>query len=112
MTELALAIWEYLITLRNEVDLFWGKPLTAPSMLFVITRWTMLANALLQLPPTTEATFDFVPLLHNSDTDIFPSNCEALFWVAEVLDYAGFIWTACKQVHFTAISFFCVLSGT
>ena len=65
--ELALAIWEYLITFASEVDLFWRKPVTAPSMLFAGTRWMMLVNALLQIAPNTEATFDYMPLLRMSD---------------------------------------------
>ena len=72
-TESALAIWEYLITLESEVDLFWRKPLTAPSMLFVAARWIMLTTALVEFAPTTESTFDSMLLLRMSPTLIpFP----------------------------------------
>ena len=81
-------------------------------MLFVVTRWIMLAYAILQIAPNTEATFDSMPLLCKLDTDIFPSNCEALNWVGEVFYYAGFIETACKQAHFTVTSLFGVLNDT
>ena len=33
--------------------------MTATSLLFVATRWIMVANALLMLAPVTEATSDF-----------------------------------------------------
>ena len=46
--------------------------MTTPSMLFVITRWVMLATALLQIAPNTETTFDFMLLLRTSDVDVFP----------------------------------------
>ena len=98
-TQSALGIWEYIITLASEVDLFWRKPVTAPSMLFIVTRWIMVADALMQIAPTTEATFDSMPLLCTSDIDIFPSNCEALIWAGLALDFAGFIMTARKQAH-------------
>ena len=85
--------------------------MTAPSMLFIIIRWIMLATAALQISPTTEATFDSILLPHMSDTDIFPSDCEALNWAAEVLYLAGFIETACKQAHFTATFLLFVLNS-
>ena len=104
-TESALAIWEYLITLESEVDLFWRKPVTAPSILFIAIRWIMLATAFMQIAPNTEATLDSMPLLHMSDIDTFISNCEALVWAQEVLNFAGYIGTARKQAHFiTTIS--------
>ena len=62
-TELALVIWEYFITLASEVDLFWRKSVTATSMLFVATRWIMLATVLLEIAPNTEARFESMPLL-------------------------------------------------
>ena len=101
-TESALVIWEYIITVASEVDLFWRKPLTAPSMLFITTRWIMLANAILQTVPNTEATFDSMLLPCMSDIDTFLSNCEAFTWAGEVLYLAGLIGTARKQAHFTA----------
>ena len=112
MTQLVMAIWEYLITLASEVDLLWRKPVTAPSILFVAIRWIMLVNALVQFAPVTEATFDSTPLLHVSGIDTFPSDCDALVWATEVLSLAGFIETACKQDYFTATSIFCALNGT
>ena len=111
-TESVLAIWEYIITLTSEVDLFWRKPVTAPSMLFIATRWIMLATALLQIVPTTEATFDSMPFLHTSDIYIFLSNCEALIWVQEVLGFAVFIVNARKQAHYTTTSIFRAPNGT
>jgi hypothetical protein len=109
----ALSIWEYLITLESEVDLFWRKPLTAPSILFIATRWIMLASALLQIVPTLKTTFDSMPLLRMSNIDTFISNCEALVWAQMAFVLAGFMATACKQTHFTATrSFLCVLNGT
>ena len=111
-TESALSIWEYLITLASEVDLFWRKPMTAPSMLFVGTRWIMLATALLQIAPNTEATFESMPLLCTSDIDTFPSNCGAAVWAVQVLYIAGFIATAREQAHSTTTPLLCVLNGT
>ena len=110
-TESVLAIWEYIITLTSEVDLFWRKPVTAPSMLFVATRWIMVATVLLQIVPTTEATFDSMPLLCTSDIDIFHSNCEALIWAEQVLYLAGFMVTAREKAHSTATSIVRVLNG-
>ena len=111
-TQSALAIWEYIITFSNEVDLFWRKPVTAASMLFIVTRWNMLATALLQIVPNTDATFGYMPSLCTSDTDIFSSNCDALNWAAEVLSFAGYIGTACKQADVTTTSPFRVLNDT
>ena len=111
-TDLALPVWEYLITLANEIDLFWRKPVTAPSILFIATRWIMLANALLQFAPATEETYDSIPLLRMSDIDTFLSNCNAVNWAVQVLYLAGFIATACKQAHATTTSLLCVLNGT
>ena len=72
----------------------------------------MLASALLQFVPNTEATFDPMLLLHMSYIDTFLSNCEPLIWVEEALYLVGFIVTACKQNHFTATrSFLSVLNG-
>ena len=51
----ALVIWEYIITLTDEVMVFWAKPLTTTSLLFVFTRWIMMANALLSIIPLTES---------------------------------------------------------
>ena len=108
----ALSIWEYLITLASEVDLFWRKPVTAPSMLFIVTRWIMLANAFGQFIPITEAMFDSMPLLCMSDIDTFLSNCEAMIWAGEVLYLAGFIVIARKQAHFTSTSLLRALTDT
>ena len=110
-TESALAIWEYIITLPDEVNLFWRKPVTAPSMLFIATRWIMLTYALMQIAPVTEATFDSMPLLCTSDIDIFPSNCGALIWAEQVLYLAGFMVTAREKTHSTATSIVRVLNG-
>lgn len=95
-TESVLAIWEYLITFTTEVDIFWKKPMTATSLLFVVTRWIMVLNALLEFAPITETTFDSIPSSHVSDVDIFLSNCEAFTWFIDVLYYAEYIATACK----------------
>ena len=70
--------------------------MTATSFLFIITRWTMVANALVQFAPITETTFDFILWSHMSDVDIFLSDCEALDWAIEVLYFAGYIEIACK----------------
>ena len=78
--------------------------MTTTSLLFVATRWTMLANALLQFAPTTESTFDSILSSHLSDTNILPSNCEALIWSSEILFFAEFIGTACKHTHSAAMS--------
>jgi hypothetical protein len=114
-TELALAIWEYVITLASEVDLFWRKPLTAPSMLFIATRWIMVTAAVMQFAPPTETALGSMSFLRiMSDADIFLSNCEALNWAAAALGLAEFIGTARKQAHFTALSLLrvCILNGT
>lgn len=111
-TESALVVWEYLITLANEVNIFWKKPLNATSLLFIVTRWIMLANALLQFVPITETTFDLRLLLCISDINTFSSNCAALNWVTEALFLVQFLATACKQAHFTATALLCFLNGT
>lgn len=86
--------------------------MNATSLLFVVTRWTMAINALLDLAPTiNETTFDSTPSSHVLDINIFLSNCEAITWVINVLYYAGYIVTAGKQLHFTAISHIFVLNS-
>ena len=109
-TKPAPAIWEYFITFANEVDIFWTKPVSAPSMLFIATRWNMLATALLQIAPTTEATFGFMLLLRTSDANMSLSNCKALTWAVQVLFVAQFIGTARKHAHFTATSLLCSMA--
>ena len=106
MIDLALAFWEYLITLANEVDIFWRKPVTVSSVLFIGTRWIMLANALLQIAPITEATSVSMLLLCLSDIDIFISNCDAMIWAIEAFYLVQFVGSACKQAYFTASSIF------
>ena len=71
----------------------------------------MLANAVLQFAPITEATFDSLLLLRLSDINIFPSNCDALGWVVEMLNLAQYIGTTRKHAHFTATSFFGAHNG-
>ena len=74
----------------------------------------MLATALLQFVPITEATFESMPLLPMSDridSDTFLSDCEALFWAVLVLYLAGFIVTAREQAHSTTTPLLCVLNG-
>ena len=86
--------------------------MTAPSILFIAIRWIMLVNALLQFAPVTEATYDSMFLLHMSDVNIFPSNCAALVWAAEILYLGGFLETARKQAYSTTTSIFNALTGT
>ena len=110
--ESALVIWEYTITIADEVDIFWRKRMTPTSLLFVATRWIMVASALLQFAPVTEATSDFMLLPRMSDIDIFRSNCAALTWVLQVLFYAEYVVAACKKARFSAISLLCVINST
>ena len=42
-------LYEYLITLGLEVQLFWGREITGASILFFINRYTMLFDALFYL---------------------------------------------------------------
>ena len=112
LMEPVLALWEYLITLTHEVNIFWRKPKTATSLLLVITRWNMVAIALLQIVPTAGTMFGCILLPHVSDINIFPSNCEALIWVIYMLHTAGYIEIACKQAHFIVVHLSCVYSHT
>ena len=86
--------------------------MTATSLLFVATRWIMVASALLQFAPVTEATFDSTLLPCMLDVDIFHSNCAALTWVLQVLFYAEYVIAACKRLHFFATSLLCVINST
>lgn len=110
-TEPAMAIWEYFITFASEVDIFWRKPVTAPSMVFVFARWIMMANALMQFAPVTEATYDSMLLLRISEIDTYLSDCDALTWAAEVLYLAALIGTIRKQAHYTTTSPLCILNS-
>ena len=60
----AFVIWEFLITFANEVDIFWRKQATATSLLFVVTRWSMVLNVLLEFVPVTETTYEFTSSTH------------------------------------------------
>ena len=73
--------------------------MTAISLLFVITRWTMVAGALVQFVPVTEATFDSILLSHVSKINILHSKCAAPEWASDVLYYVSWIATACKRGH-------------
>ena len=84
--------------------------MTAPSLLFVATRWTMVAIALLEFAPIIKTAFDPMPLSHVSYINIFYSNCKTLPWLISALYYAVFIETACKQVYYTTISLFVLLT--
>ena len=68
-------------------------------MLFVVTRWIMLATALQHLVPIAETRFDSTPLPRMSDIDTFRSDCKALFWAGNVLYFAQFVGTARKQAY-------------
>ena len=111
ITAQVLALWEYLITFTNEVDIFWTKPYTATSLLFIVTRWTMVVNAALQFVPDTETTFASIPLSLISDINFSVRNCEAFIWFINVLYFAGYTQTACKQAHLTVVSHICVLNS-
>ena len=80
--------------------------MTAPSILFIATRWIMLATGALQFASATEATFDSILLLCTSDIDIFPSNCETLEWATQALYFSGFIGTAREQANSPLHPFF------
>lgn len=109
--ESAVAIWEYLITLTNEVDIFWTKKLTATSLFFVVMRWIMLANTLVPFMPVTEATLDSIPLLCILQINISLSNCKALTWASEILYLAGYTGIACKQARFTVTVLLCDINN-
>ena len=51
-----MVVWEYLITFSNEVDIFWRRPVNATSLLFLLTRWTMLGSVVTSIAPNTEST--------------------------------------------------------
>lgn len=99
MTKSALVIWEYLISLAKEVDIFWKRPKTATSLLFIGTRWIMVTNMLLEFASiTVDSMFAFMPLPCMSHINIFLSNCEALNWAVEVIFLVEYLGTECKQV--------------
>ena len=46
MSEPVLVVWEYLIAFTNGIDIFWRRPKTATSLLFVVIRWTVVTSAM------------------------------------------------------------------
>lgn len=49
----ALAAYEYLITLKQEVALIWGRKWTGMTLLFVANRYIMVGWAVVQAAPYT-----------------------------------------------------------
>ncbi|KAM5536323.1 hypothetical protein V8D89_010015, partial [Ganoderma adspersum] len=45
----ALVVYEYLVTIGNEVQLFWGREITGASILFFVNRYMMLFYVLFSL---------------------------------------------------------------
>ena len=71
----------------------------------------MVVNAVLQLAPDTETTFDSIPSSLIPGINISLRNCEALTWCVNVIYFTGYIQTACKQAHFIPVSHICVLNS-
>ena len=44
----ALAVYEYLITLGDEVAVFWERKVNATSILFLLNRWTLVIQLVYQ----------------------------------------------------------------
>ncbi|EKM57679.1 uncharacterized protein PHACADRAFT_206559 [Phanerochaete carnosa HHB-10118-sp] len=58
----ALVVYEFLITISDEIDILWKRPVTVSAVLFGSVRWCMLITATLQLAPTTPNTAVFSAL--------------------------------------------------
>ena len=43
---IALVIYEYILTLITEIQLFWGKEVTGASIIFFVNRYVMLVSVL------------------------------------------------------------------
>ncbi|PIL30379.1 hypothetical protein GSI_07564 [Ganoderma sinense ZZ0214-1] len=47
---ICVVLYEYVITLGIEVDLFWGKEITGASIVFFLNRYLALAYNLVRIP--------------------------------------------------------------
>ena len=47
----ALVVYDYVLTLDQEVDTVWRRRFSVVSLLLVLTRWTLLLNIALNLAP-------------------------------------------------------------
>ena len=50
---LALVVYEYVITSRQEIDLIWKRKWSIVTLLFVLNRYVLVANAIVQVAPIT-----------------------------------------------------------
>ncbi|EKM48076.1 uncharacterized protein PHACADRAFT_77010, partial [Phanerochaete carnosa HHB-10118-sp] len=73
-------IYEFLITIGDEIEIVWRKPITASSVLLGSVRWCLLLTAILNLAPSTPNN------LENSCTPL-----QILTWV---LNLIGFVQIA------------------
>ncbi|EKM48536.1 uncharacterized protein PHACADRAFT_79395, partial [Phanerochaete carnosa HHB-10118-sp] len=48
-----LVIYEFLITIGDEIKIVWRRPITARAILLGSVRWCMLLSAVLDLAPET-----------------------------------------------------------
>ncbi|EKM57682.1 uncharacterized protein PHACADRAFT_251462, partial [Phanerochaete carnosa HHB-10118-sp] len=72
----ALVVYEFLITISNEIDIVWKRPVTVSAVLFGSIRWCMLLTA----------TFELAPII--------PNNCAPLYILIRVFLLIGYTQTA------------------
>lgn len=82
----SLAIWEFIITISDDVRIVWRRPVTVSSVLLGSVRWCMLLTAVLGLPPAT------------------PKDCPSVTLLDFALNIVGFAQTAV----FSALRIFAV----
>ncbi|EKM48828.1 uncharacterized protein PHACADRAFT_266071 [Phanerochaete carnosa HHB-10118-sp] len=50
----SLVVYEFLITMGDEINIIWKRPVTATDILFCSVRWCMLLTVALELAPATQ----------------------------------------------------------
>ncbi|GJE90464.1 hypothetical protein PsYK624_066000 [Phanerochaete sordida] len=82
-----LATYDFLITFPYELRLVWRRPWNATNVLFLTTRWIMVAGAIAVVAPKAPT-----------------SNCKVVLWVDQILGYISFAQTAA----FSALRIFAI----
>ncbi|EKM57608.1 uncharacterized protein PHACADRAFT_251322, partial [Phanerochaete carnosa HHB-10118-sp] len=72
----SLVVYEFLITISNEIDMVWKRPVTVSAVLLGSVRWCMLLTVIFELAPTT------------------PNNCIPLTILVPVFFLIGYAQTA------------------
>ena len=53
MSSIALVAYEYMITIRQEVNLIWKRKWSIVTLLFVFNRYIMVTTAIIRIAPIT-----------------------------------------------------------